>query len=141
LSKVLLYVFGLVGEGCLAWLLVPAAIRLLRPQGNPTISAQDRNIGVVFAVSASAGSLALEYLVGKAETIVMLDKLWEGEAIAVVNTIIINAPQVFLFIALALLAIQESGEKTSLAAGPEMSWSNRLLDWVRRAREWRGGSF
>jgi hypothetical protein len=71
----------------------------------------------------------------------MLDKLWEGEAIAVVNTIIINAPQVFLFIALALLAIQESGEKTSLAAGPEMSWSNRLLDWVRRAREWRGGSF
>jgi len=63
----------------------------------------------------------------------------EVDAIAVVNTIIISAPQVLLFIALALLAIQGLGEEISIATEPEMSWSNRILDWVRRAREWRGG--
>jgi hypothetical protein len=62
----------------------------------------------------------LQYLVGKAETAVILDKSWEGVAIAVMNSVAINAPQVLLFIALAMLA-QGVGEETSLEAEPEVS--------------------
>lgn len=119
-SKIFLFVFGLIGEGCLAWLLVPAAIRLLQPPGSPTILAHGRKMGAVFAVAASAGSLALQYLVGKAEATVVLENQWESHAIAAVNTIIINAPQVLLFIALALLAIQVLGEESSLVEEPEI---------------------
>jgi hypothetical protein len=118
-SKVFIYMFSLLGEGCLAWLLVPAAIRLLRSSANPITSVQDRKIGTLFAVAASAGSLVLEYLVGKVETTIMLDSYWEGMAIAVVNTVIINAPQVLLFIALALLAIQMMEEETMLTELPQ----------------------
>ena len=141
LSKVLLYVFGLVGEGCLAWLLVPSAIRLLQRPERRTILTQGRKIGATFAVTTSAGSLALQYLVGKAEATVLLDNQWESNAIAAVNSIIINSPQVLLFIALALLALQAWGEEGFLAAEPETNWGNRLLARLRRAREWKGDSF
>jgi len=56
-----------------------------------------------------------------------------------VNTIVINAPEVLLFIALSLLAIQEFGKETLLAPESGLSWRSRLSGWVRRAREWRGG--
>ena len=96
-------------------------------------------MGMIFAVATSASALALEYLVGKAETALTVDNQWEGEAVAVVNTIVINAPEVLLFIALALLAMQGLGQNTTLAAEPGMSWGSRLSNWVRRAREWKGG--
>lgn len=139
LSKPFIYVFGLVGQACLAWLLVPAAVRLLRSPGNPTVSITTRKLGTVFAVATSASALALEYFVGKAETVVILERQWEGQAIAVVNTVIINSPQVLLFIALTLLAANGSVAESSSIAQPEIGWSNRLSGWVRRAREWRGG--
>lgn len=140
LSKESTSAFFLAAQACLAWLLVPAAIRLLRPPGSPAVSTQERGAGTFFAVAASAGSLVLQYLIGKAEVAVMFDNRFKGGAIAVANTIIINAPQVLLFIALALLATQGSQNGGSLVTEPEISWSSRLSDWVRRAREWRGGS-
>lgn len=140
LSKALVYGLGLVCQGCLAWLSTPAAIRLMRPPGNPAISARGRKMGTVFAVATSAGALALEYLVGKVETVVVIEKQWEGLAIAVVNTIVINTPEVLLFIALSLLAIQEFGNDRLLAPESELNWRSRLFGLVRRARGWRGGS-
>jgi hypothetical protein len=119
LSRAFIYVLGLVGQACLAWLLMLPAIRLLRPPGSPAISTEGRRLGTAFAVAASAGTLALEYLVGRAEAVVILDKPWEGDAVAVVNAVVVNAPQVLLFIALALLAIQGAGEGPRLAAEPE----------------------
>jgi len=139
-KKYLLYAFSLVGEGCLAWLLLPAAIRLLRPPGSPTISTRVREMGTAFAVIASAGALALGFLTGKAESGIRLDNQGEGLVVAVVNTVIINAPQILLYIALALMAIQESNEETSLSAVPAINWRSKLSDWVRRGREWRNGS-
>ena len=119
LSKAFIYAFGLMWQACLAWLLVPSAIRLLRPPGNPTISMKVRRLGTIFAVLTSASALAIEYLVGKAETAVILEKRWEGGALAVLNTVVINSPQVLLFIALRLLALQEWGEEPSVAAEPQ----------------------
>jgi hypothetical protein len=118
LSRVFTLTYGLVGEGCLAWLLIPAAIRLLRPVGAPAVSTKERKLGTVFAVATSAGSLGLEYLIGKGEAAFVLNSQWEGWAMAVANTIVINAPMVILFIALSALAIQETGERESAAVEP-----------------------
>jgi hypothetical protein len=82
----------------------------------------------------------LEFLVAKAESTLILDNQWEGDAIAVANSVIVNTPQILLFIALALLAIQTLDEGTSIAAVPEGVWGRQLSNWVRRAREWRGSS-
>jgi hypothetical protein len=105
LSKAFVFLFALAGEGCLAWLLAPAAIRLLRTPGGLIISQRERTLVIIFAVATQAASAALDYLVGKGEARVFLYKHWEINAIAVVNTIIINAPQVLLFIGLAVLAL------------------------------------
>jgi hypothetical protein len=140
-SKLFVSVYGLVGEGCLAWLLVPSAIRLLRRPGSHTVSTRDRQTGTIFAVAASAVTFGLEFLVGKAESTIILDNQWESDAIAVANSVIVNTPQILLFIALALLAMQTLDEGTSIAAVPEMDWGRQLSDWVRRTREWRGSSF
>jgi hypothetical protein len=140
LSRAFLFILGLIGECCLAWLLVPSAIRLLRPPGSHTVSARDRQTGTIFAVAASAVAFGLEFLVGKGESGLTLDNQWESDAIAVANSVIVNMPQILLFIALALLAIQTLDEGTSIAAVPETSWGSLLSDWVRRTREWRGGS-
>jgi hypothetical protein len=141
LSKVFVYIYGLVGEGCLAWLLMPSAIRLLRPPDSSALSKQGRKSGVLLAVATSAASLVVQYLVGRAEVTVMVEHQWEGEAIAVINTVIVNAPQIFLFIALAVLALQGLGEETEFEARAEAPLGSRLSDWFRRAREWRGDSF
>jgi hypothetical protein len=79
-------------------------------------------LGTAFAVASSASSacaLAFEYVVSKAESGLIFGKPWEIDAIAVVNTVIINAPQMLLFITLTLLASQSTGEQTSLVPESE----------------------
>ncbi len=107
LSKVFIYVFALLGQAFLAWLLLPAAIRFLQAPATSIITSSSRKVGTAFAVASSASALLLEYFVGNAESAITSDKPWEGGAIAVVNTVIINMPQVLLFIALTLLAHRE----------------------------------
>lgn len=120
LRKAFFYVFSLAGQACLAWLLMPTAIRLLQPPGTPTVSAESRRLGTVFAVAGSACALAIEYLVDMAESTAIFEKVWERYAVAVVNTVIINTPQVVFFIAITLLALQASGEEKSFAANSEI---------------------
>jgi hypothetical protein len=140
LSPTLVFLFALVSYGCLAWLLMPAAIRLLQSSGGSTISAKDRKLGVAFVVATSAASSALGYCVGKAEAGIFFKNQWEIQAAEAVSTLVINAPQVLLFIFLALLA--------SPAADGEPA---RIRDWaqplfsgfaakIRRAREWHSRS-
>lgn len=127
-SKVFVNVWGLVAEGCLAWMLVPSAIRLLRRPGSHAVSTLDRQTGTVFAVAASAVTLGLIYLVDKAESTFILDNQWESDVIAVANSVIVNIPEILLFIALALLAIRTLDEGTSLAAVPELDLGSQLSD-------------
>ncbi len=118
LSKAFIYVFALAGQACLAWLLLPAAIRLLQPPGTPIITKAGRRLGTAFAVASSGCALLLEYFVGKVESALTFDKPCEGHAIAMMNTAIINMPQILLFIALALLALQIPGEENPLPEAP-----------------------
>lgn len=116
MSRTSVLIFALACESCLAWLLLPAAMRLLRSQGDPAISNQQRKLGIVLAVAASAVSMLLEALVKRAEAPVIIGSATAGYAIGFVNTVIINAPQVMLFVALALIAIQGNSEESIPAA-------------------------
>ena len=134
-------IFTLVAEACLAWLLMPAAIRLLRQPGDPPIGVHERTWGVFLAVATSAASSVLDNLLGKAETSVFLDSPWQAQALGLVNTIIVNSTQVYLFIALALIAIQHSAFDPSLALDTQSSSWSRLSSWIGRTRKWNGGPF
>lgn len=115
LSRPFVYGLGLVEQACLAWLLVPAAVRLLQLPGAPAISTEARRLATAFAVAASACSIALGFLIGRAQSALMLDAPWESQAVSVVNTLVLNVPEVLLFIVLALLAFQTAGEESPLA--------------------------
>lgn len=119
-SRTFITVFGLATQCCLAWLLLPAAIRLLRPPGSPAISAQQRRVGTVLAVAAAVGQMLLQYAAGKAEAALMIGNVWESWTVAVVNTVIVNLPLVFLFIALALMAMETGAEEPVTVAEPEL---------------------
>jgi hypothetical protein len=140
-SIVILCAYSLLGEGCLAWVLVPDAIRLLRPPDSPDISPQGRRLGVLAAVATSMAILTLKYLVAETEAHFVIHHQWESWAIAVINTTTLNLPQVFLFIALALLALQRLGEEIPIGTKSEISLESQVSVRVRRAREWKSGSF
>jgi hypothetical protein len=141
MSKPYLYPLSLVCEACLAWLLLPATIRLLRQPSDPGASWREIKLGTVFVVATSAASLVLQPLVAYAERGFIFENRWAGEALSVVNTLIFNAPQALLFVALALLALQSLEPDASLVAEPVMDWRIRFFDLVRRAREWRSGPY
>jgi hypothetical protein len=140
LSHVFFYVFSLGGQACIAWLLLPASIRLLKPPEGPTVSIRIRRLGTAFAVAATASVLMLDYLVSKGESVMILEAQWERDALSAVNTVIFNTPEALLFIALALLALERSDAEELLASDPGVNWANRFADWVRKARDWKGSA-
>jgi hypothetical protein len=110
-SKVFVYPVTLALEGGVAWLLMPSAIRLLRPPGAESVSVQGRRWGTISMVLLSAAGLALQNIVGMAEAKVTFDSRWEFSAVSALNSIVVNAPEVLLFILLALLAGNEVLER------------------------------
>lgn len=120
-SKIFIYSYSLLAEAWLAWLLVPAAIALLRPPGALITSNQERRLGTICAVATSAISLVIQYSVGRFQTAFVIDTRWQEWALASVSTVLVNAPEVMLFIALALLAIQNFRQENVIAAEPELS--------------------
>ena len=111
ISRTFITAFGLATQCCLAWLLLPAAIRLLRPPGSPEISAQQRRVGTVLAVVAAVGQMLLQFAAGN---------VWESWTVVVVNTVIVNLPLVFFFIVLALMAMEMEAEEPATVAEPEL---------------------
>jgi hypothetical protein len=100
----------LVWVGCAAWLVMPAVIRLLRGDAAGMLSTQSRNRGTVIAILVSEAGVALGAIAQKLEAPMVLDAHWEFKALGVLNSILANAPDVVLFIALALLAADYSRE-------------------------------
>jgi len=104
--KTFSYAVVIAWTGCATWLLMPSAIRLLQaPEVSPA-AAGARRLGTIFTVLTSTAAFALEYVVGKGEAGVEFGNQAEVTAVSVMNTIVENAPEVLLFIVLALLARQ-----------------------------------
>jgi hypothetical protein len=109
-SNAFVYPVSVALEAGIAWVLMPAAMRLLRTSKFTEVSVQCRRSGTVFVVLMSAAALALERIVGTAEAKLILDNQWELTAVSALNSIMVNVPEVLLFIVLALLAVQDIPE-------------------------------
>lgn len=119
-SAILLPMMVLVEVGCVAWLVTPAAIRLLQHKTTGLVSAQARNRGTILAILAAEVGMALGVIAQKMEARIILDSQWEFTALSALNSIVANAPDVLLFIALALIAAkytQETAIEVSVEAG------------------------
>ena len=112
-SKAFVYPVTLALEAGAGWLLMPATIRLLTAPDAAPVSTESRKLGTILFVLTSAAALALENLIGRVEAGVILENQSEVTAVAVFNTVVMNTPEVLLFIALALLALEAKGQATA----------------------------
>ena len=101
----------LIVVGCTAWLIMPATMRLLGGETVVQVSAQTRNQGAILAILAVEAGAVIGFFVPKLEASMMLNTRWEITALSVFNSVIANAPDALLFIALALLAAEFSKER------------------------------
>jgi hypothetical protein len=99
--------------GCTVWLAMPAAMRLLRGEAAVIVPAQTRNQGTILAILVTEAGLALGFFLQKLETSMMLNSRSEITLYSAFDTMIANAPDVLLFVALALLMTGISQEDDS----------------------------
>ncbi len=122
-SKAFTYTAGMVMEGIVAWLLMPTALRLLGMPHDVLISRACRRLATAFVVLASLAGFGVETFVGWAEKGLIFDTRLEYSAISVLNTIMVNAPEVLLFIAISLLAVMALPERDE----SRPSWDRGVL--------------
>ena len=106
-STFLLLGLVLVVVGCAAWLVMPSAIRLLQAETTGLVTAKTRNQGLILAALVTGAGVALGMIAQKIESGIILDSQWEFMALSGLNSIVADAPDVLLFIALSLLATKE----------------------------------
>jgi hypothetical protein len=98
---------------CLAWFLTPAAIRLLRSPNPEPVSIMVRRQGTILTLLVSSIEGLLGILAQPVDARLMTDIPVEREAVTLLTKLAVNLPDVLLFIGLALLAVNFSGESTS----------------------------
>jgi hypothetical protein len=120
LSHVFLPALDLAVVGCVAWLLIPAAFRLIQDRGTNEFSGEERKLGTIFVVLGSAVSLGLGEVFHRVESGFTITSKAEWTALSAVNIALIHLPEALAFIALALLALQ-SVESTTIQPDPDDS--------------------
>lgn len=95
---------GLLGTACLAWVMAPIAIRLLRSAGSPAISNQERELGRYAFLLAAAAGWAIGFLLHPLISELSHRLPGATEAVVIFSSLIINLPYVQLYIALAFIA-------------------------------------
>ena len=120
-SKEFLYSFSMAAVGCIAWVLMPSAMRLLQAPRLVPVSGEHRMSGAILMVITSGIALAAGDILNWAEAGVTFDNQVEVFALSVANTIVENVPEVFLFIALALLARQGLAEALKPASAEDVA--------------------
>jgi hypothetical protein len=86
---------------------MPSAIRLLQAETTGLVTAKTRNQGLILAALVTGAGVALGMIAQKIESGIILDSQWEFMALSGLNSIVADAPDVLLFIALSLLATKE----------------------------------
>jgi hypothetical protein len=99
-----------IAVGGSVWTVMPAAMRLLKQEPARLDSIQTRNQGAILAILTSEAGVALGLLTSKLETPMLITSHWEFTALSIINSVIANAPDTILFVALVLLAAGLSTE-------------------------------
>lgn len=93
--------------GCATWVLMPMAIRLLRAD-KTVVPSRTRNFGAATAALVVEAGALLGEILSKAEETVQLETQLEWSMLRTFNAVVANAPDVLLFVVVALLAADYS---------------------------------
>lgn len=89
-----------------AWIMAPIALRLLRAPDAPAPNAQQKKAARFTAMLAVPSIAILEFVIPRLETHVYLRSRAAGRVLFATNDLAFNLPMLFLFIALAVLALE-----------------------------------
>jgi hypothetical protein len=107
----------LLSAGPVAWLVMPAAMRLIGGGAAVHASARTRNQGTILVILAVGIGIALGFILPKMEPWRLFNSQWEITAVSVFNSFVVNAPFAVFFVALAVLAgglsLEGDGERGS----------------------------
>lgn len=92
--------------GCLGWILLPKAIRLVQSSTPVSISPKRRVLAAVVVAFVGLVGLLFEDFLQRAEHRAIWNSRWEAVAVSAANSLLTNLTQVFLFIFIAALAMQ-----------------------------------
>ena len=107
-SPLLAPVAMFVVVGCSVWLIMPATIRLICADREVLDPSRTRVRGAIMAIIASEAGALLGLILSKAETAMRLETQLGWSVLSAFNSVVANAPDVLLFITLALLAAESS---------------------------------
>lgn len=105
---------ALASYSLVAWIMAPVALALLRASDAPPFAAQKKNLSRYSSILVVFSTAILEFAIPRLETHIQLRSTPAVTALFALNDLLINLPLLFLFIALALLAVE-----APLNAAPE----------------------
>jgi hypothetical protein len=100
-----------IGNGCTAWLVLPAAMRLIMGEANVVVSTKTKKLGTIVTVLAMEAGAVIAFLLPTLEERILLNSELTKAIIWVINSIVANSPYALLFIALALLTATSAGQE------------------------------
>lgn len=109
MSAIFVIIAVIALTGCTAWLLTPAAIRLLRASKTEYVSRESWKLGAISLILAVVTAAALGYMVLGMESRMMFTSQFERTCVLVVNKAVANTPVLLLFVAFSLLALRVEG--------------------------------
>lgn len=96
--------------GSIVWLLMPAAIRVLRSDKEARVSAEARWHAVAFAVVASVAGMAIAASTSRLERTIVVGSRGQSFALATLNALLAIAPDALFLVALSVIAHEETSE-------------------------------
>lgn len=101
-----------IGTGCTAWLVLPAAMRLVSREAGVVVSTKTKQLGTIVAVLAVEAGGILGYLLPTLEGRMLLNSEEARTAVSVVSSLVRDSPNALLFIGLTLLAATAAGQES-----------------------------
>lgn len=89
---------------CVAWTVLPSAVKIVRDSDTASISKEARNFAALVAGAASISGVLLAVFASRLERGISYTAQWQGATVSALNSILANAPDVVLFIAVGVIA-------------------------------------
>jgi hypothetical protein len=109
-SPILLSAVVLILGASAAWLLIPAAFRLLQNSKREIIDSNVRTKGVVCAIVATSFTIGLGFIAPKLGAVMQLDTPAEFTVVCIMVELLVNSAFAPLLVALSLLAFRWPNE-------------------------------
>lgn len=118
ISSLLVDGWSFLAVGCIAWIMAPLAVGLLRPLSTPPADVGQKKKARYFALLTLLATSILQFFVNRIDSHVQVSSEMGTTAISALATLVINAPVAMLFTAFALIAADQVAEGEIRSALP-----------------------